>query len=124
MQTLHIEHGVTSFTEWKTAFDRFAGFRAQGGVRRHCVRRPVGDPHYVVIDLDFDTTNEARAFLQALRERVWPSRQNAPALVGTPRRGSSKSLTTTRFAKSCEACPRHVSAQHGLWVRRRCRCLL
>lgn len=84
MSTLHIEHGISSFTEWKTAFDRFADFRAQAGVRRHTVRRPVDDTHYVAIDLDFDTTEEAQAFLEAMRERVWSSRQNAPALVGTP----------------------------------------
>ncbi len=84
MPTLHIEHGVTSFTEWKAAFDRFADFRAQAGVRRHSVRRPVDDANYVVIDLDFDTTEGAQAFLEALRERVWPSRENAPALVGAP----------------------------------------
>lgn len=84
MPILHIEHGITSYTEWKTAFDRFADPRAQAGVRRHMIRRPVADTHYVVIDLDFDTTEEAQAFLETLRERVWPSRQNAPALVGTP----------------------------------------
>jgi len=84
MPTLHIEHGISSFTEWQTAFDRFADFRAQAGVRRDTIRRPVDDTHFVVIDLDFDTTEEAQAFLEALRERVWSSRQNAPALVGTP----------------------------------------
>lgn len=84
MPTLHIEHGISSFTEWKTAFDRFADFRAQAGVRRHTVRRPVDDTHYVAIDLDFDTTEEAQSFLEVLRERVWSSPQNAPALIGTP----------------------------------------
>ena len=84
MPTLHIEHGITGFTEWKTAFDRFTDMRAQAGVRRHTIRRPVADTHHVVIDLDFDTTEEAQAFLAVLRERVWPSRQNAPALAGTP----------------------------------------
>lgn len=84
MPTLQIEHGITSFTEWKGAFDRFEDMRAQAGVRRHTIRRPLAEPEYVVIDLDFDSTEEAQRFLETLRERVWPSRANAPALIGTP----------------------------------------
>jgi hypothetical protein len=84
MPTLHIEHEITDFTEWKSAFDRFAEFRAQAGARRHTIRQPVDDTNYVVIDLDFASTEEAQAFLAALREKVWPSQENAPALVGTP----------------------------------------
>ena len=82
--TLHIEHGITSFTQWKSAFDRFADLRGQAGVLRHRIYRPVDDAHYVMIDLDFNTPEEAQAFLDVLRTRVWPSPQNAPALVGTP----------------------------------------
>ncbi len=52
--------------------------------QRHLVRRPVGDPGYVVIDLDFASTMEAQAFLDFLRETVWSSNENSPALVGTP----------------------------------------
>lgn len=84
MPTLHIEHAVTGFAEWKTAFDRFAELRESAGVQRHTVRRPIADAHYVVIDLDFDTADAANAFLDVLRERVWSSPQNAPALVGAP----------------------------------------
>lgn len=84
MTTLHIEHEISSFTEWKAAFDRFAEVRAQAGVRKHTVRRPVDDSNYVAIDLDFQSTEEAQAFLKVLREKVWSSGQNAPALVGTP----------------------------------------
>jgi len=85
MHTLHIEHAVSSFSEWKSAFDRFANLRGQAGVRSHSIRRPLDDDHYVVIDLDFDTSEDAQAFLDILRERIWSSSQNAPALVGTPR---------------------------------------
>lgn len=84
MPTLHIEHVITSYSDWKAAFDRFADMRAQAGVRRHVIRQPVDDPRYVVIDLDFDSTAAAQAFLDVLRERVWPSRENAPALEGAP----------------------------------------
>jgi LPS sulfotransferase NodH len=85
MPTLHIEHEITGFAEWKHAFDRFAVARDHAGVRRHTVRRPVDDPLYVVIDLDFDTTQQAVAFLDILRTRVWTSSRDSPALAGTPR---------------------------------------
>jgi len=84
MSTLHIEHAVTDFDTWNTAFGRFAELRRQSGVRQQRVQRPVGDPHYVVIDLDFDTTSEAESFLGFLRANVWSSSDNAPALVGPP----------------------------------------
>jgi hypothetical protein len=84
MPTLHIEHPITDFTVWKGAFDKMAGLRDQGHVRQHRVQRPVDDPRYVVIDLDFDTTAEAETFLELLRTRVWSTPGNSPALVGAP----------------------------------------
>jgi hypothetical protein len=84
MPTLHIEHGIVDFDLWKGAFDRLAEFRKRSGVLRHRIQRPVDDPHYVVIDLDFDTADEAEVFVRFLREKVWASRENAPALAGTP----------------------------------------
>ena len=84
MATLHIEHSIVDFDLWNTAFDRFADVRQQSGVRRHRVQRPIDDPQYVVIDLDFDTAAEAQRFLELLQTTVWSSRENAPALVGTP----------------------------------------
>jgi hypothetical protein len=85
MQTLHIEHPIVDFVTWSAAFDRFAEVRATSGVRSERISQPVDDAHYVVIDLDFATTAEAQAFLEFLRGRVWSSRENSPALVGTPR---------------------------------------
>jgi hypothetical protein len=84
MPTLHIEHAIVDFDLWKAAFDRFADVRQQSGVLEHRIQRPVDDARFVVIDLDFGTTDEAQHFLTFLRERVWSSPANAPALVGTP----------------------------------------
>ncbi|MBA2560343.1 MAG: hypothetical protein H0V07_10750 [Propionibacteriales bacterium] len=84
MPTLHIEHPIVDFQLWKSAFDRFAAIREQSGVQGQRIQRPVDDPHYVVIDLDFATTAEAERFLEFLRSTVWPATENAPALVGTP----------------------------------------
>lgn len=85
MPTLHIEHPITDFATWKEAFDRFADLREKSGVLHHRVQLPIDDPRYVVIDLDFATTTEAETFRQFLQTKVWPSQQNSPALVGTPR---------------------------------------
>lgn len=100
MATLHIEHGITSFTEWKSAFDRFADLRQRAGVRRHSIRRPTDDAHYVMIDLDFDTSEEARAFLDVLQQRIWSSAHNAPALLGTPR---TRILDTAEILEAAES---------------------
>ena len=85
MVTLHIEHPITDFAVWKAAFDRFAEARDRAGVTRAEVRQPVGDPHYIVIDLDFPTIDRAERFLTFLNERVWSTPANAPALAGAPR---------------------------------------
>jgi len=85
VHTLHIEHAVTDFETWNTAFARFADLRRQSGVRHQRVQRPVDDPRYVVIDLDFDNAAEAAGFLGFLQASVWSSPGNSPALAGTPR---------------------------------------
>ena len=84
MNTLRIEHPITDYTAWKQAFDRFADLRQAAGVRSHVISRPVDDPHYVVADLEFDTAQEANAFLDTLRTRVWSTPTNSPALAGDP----------------------------------------
>jgi hypothetical protein len=85
MPTLHIEHAIADFEVWTAAFARFSAARARAGVMGHRVSRPVDDPRYVVIDLDFTTTDEATRFLAFLRDTVWASPANSPALVGAPR---------------------------------------
>ena len=84
MPTLHIEHAISDYPTWKAAFDRFGDMRAAAGVRRHTVRQPTDDAHHVVVDLDFDTVSAAEGFLDVLRTRVWSTRDNSPALVGSP----------------------------------------
>lgn len=84
MRTLQIEHAITDYDTWRSAFDRFADARRNGGVVGHRVSRPVDDPNYVVIDLDFETADKAEAFLGFLRTSVWPVPANAPALAGAP----------------------------------------
>jgi hypothetical protein len=98
MPTLHIEHAITDFSTWLAAFGRVADAQRNAGVRDERVHQPVGDPHYVIVDLDFDPVDEANAFLQFLETVVWSSPANAPALAGSPRalvleRAPAESLT-------------------------------
>lgn len=84
MNTLRIEHPITDYAVWKQAFDRFADLRDASGVRGHVLRRPVDDAHYIIADLDFDSAEEAQAFLDTLRRRVWSTPAHSPALAGSP----------------------------------------
>jgi hypothetical protein len=70
MPILRIEHPVPDFAGWKQAFDSDPVGRERSGVRRYAILRPVDDPNYVLIDLEFDTKHEAEALLAAMRE-VW-----------------------------------------------------
>ena len=85
MPTLHIEHAITDFDTWVAAFRSFGDARRSAGVRQAHVRRPIDDRQFVVIDLDFDTREEANAFLNFLETVVWQNPANSPALKGVPR---------------------------------------
>lgn len=84
MFTLSIEHAISDFPTWKQAFDRFAEARQHAGVVGHRNRRPVDDPHYLVIELEFDAREKADNFRQFLHNVVWAKRDASPALVGVP----------------------------------------
>jgi hypothetical protein len=70
MYILRIEHPVSDFDGWKKAFDSDPVGREKSGVRRYRVLRPIDDPKYIMIDLEFDTTSQANALLAAMRV-VW-----------------------------------------------------
>lgn len=70
MYLLHIEHPIFNFDGWKQAFDGDPVGRKKSGVRRYQILRPVDDPNYVMIDLEFNTVEQAEALLAAMRV-VW-----------------------------------------------------
>jgi hypothetical protein len=76
---------VRDYDLWRTAFDKDAGGRERSGTRRYRIFRSVDNDHEVMLDLDFDTADEAQGFLDILRTDVWPSPDKAPAKVGVPR---------------------------------------
>ena len=70
MILLHIEHSVPNFDAWKTAFDSDPVGRQKSGVRCYRVLRPIDDPDCAIIDLEFDTLNQAESLLAAM-QHVW-----------------------------------------------------
>lgn len=70
MFTLCIEHPVPSYENWKQAFDSDPVGRERMKVRRYQILRPVDNPNYVMIQLEFDTAADAEALLAAMRV-VW-----------------------------------------------------
>jgi hypothetical protein len=70
MPVVRIEHSVPSFDKWKQAFDRDPADRKGSGVRRYQILRLQNEPNYVMIDLEFDNTAEAEAFVQKM-QRIW-----------------------------------------------------
>ena len=84
MATLHIEHAITDLATWHDAFDRFAEARAGAGVTASRICQPVDDPAYIVLQLDFDSTEAATRFLGFLEANVWSTPANSPGLAGSP----------------------------------------
>lgn len=80
MRALRIEHPVPDFDAWKQAFDRDPLDREGSGVRRYRVLRPVDDPGYAIVDLEFDDADDADAMRAALEE-MW-RRVQAEGLIG------------------------------------------
>jgi hypothetical protein len=70
MPILRIQHSVPSYDAWKRAFDSDPVDRKGGGVRRYEIHRSLADPNFVMIDLDFDHSDEAEEFLLRLRD-LW-----------------------------------------------------
>lgn len=70
MYILRIEHGTEDYEGWKRAFDDDPIGREKSGVRSYRILRPVDDPSRVMIDLEFETSDEAEAMHAALR-KLW-----------------------------------------------------
>jgi hypothetical protein len=70
MVVLQIEHKIPDFERWKMAFYDDPINRKKSGVRRYRIFRPVGDPNYVIIDLEFAGMEEANSALAALQQ-LW-----------------------------------------------------
>jgi hypothetical protein len=70
MYILRIEHPVPDFEGWKRAFDSDPVGRRHAGVRAYRVMRPMDDPAYALIDLEFAGRTEAETMERSLRD-LW-----------------------------------------------------
>ena len=70
MPTVHIEHPTQDFDTWKRAFDSDPAGRQRSGVRRYWISRAVDDPNYVMIDLEFETREQAEGLLHTMQV-IW-----------------------------------------------------
>jgi hypothetical protein len=80
MPILRIEHPVPDFDAWKRAFDGDPIGRRQSGVRRYRILRPVDDPKYVMVDLEFDDAGGVRS----RRPSGLVDRVQRQGLIGSP----------------------------------------
>lgn len=94
MVVLRIEHPVPNFAMWKQAFDSDPVNRKQSGVRRYRVMRPVDNPNYSIIELEFDTVPPAEALLAAMRQ-VWSRVQGT--LIEAPQVRISELVESTEL---------------------------
>ncbi len=74
MVILQIEHPVLNYEAWQKAFDSDPVNRKQSGVRHYRVLRPIDNPNYAIIELEFDSLDKAEGLLAAMRG-VWRSVQ-------------------------------------------------
>lgn len=96
MIILHIEHTVNNFDAWKASFDNFEEFRQKSGVRSYQVSRPIDNPNFAMIDLEFDSLNEAETLLAGVQQ-VW-ERVNG-TLIHNPQWRFSEVVQTTEFQR-------------------------
>jgi hypothetical protein len=81
MPTLHIEHQVADYNNWKVLFDSDPADRKGSGVLSYRVARGANDPNLVYVDLDFADRASADALLAALQE-LWSG--PAGAMLNAP----------------------------------------
>jgi ribosomal protein L35AE/L33A len=94
MTVLHIEHPVPDYEAWKMAFDADPVGREKSGVRRYQILRAMDDPNYVMIDLEFDTADEAEALLASMRV-IWDQVQGT--LISGPRARIVETVETAEY---------------------------
>ena len=76
MHIVHVEHDASpDYDTWKRAFDSDPLGRQRSGVRRYWVSRAIDEPDHIMIDLMFDTEEEAEGFRASLGA-MWERRDS------------------------------------------------
>lgn len=97
MYMLRIEHPVPNYEDWKQAFNSDPVVREKSGVRRYQILRPVDNPNFVMIDLEFDTVSQAEALLAAMRV-VWGWVEGT--IMMSPKSRIVESMETKEFSST------------------------
>lgn len=94
MILLHIEHPVPDFDAWKAAFDSDPVGRQRSGVLCYRILRPIDNPNFAIIDLEFASTREAESLLAAMQQ-VW--RRVGGTLIKDPQWRISEVVETKEY---------------------------
>lgn len=94
--TLRIEHPVGNYDSWKRAFDSDPIGRQKSGVRRYRILRPIDDPNYVIVDLEFDNLKEAENAGSALRN-MWSNSPEAQKVMQNPKLRIVEEIETREY---------------------------
>ena len=94
MFVLRIEHPVLNYDAWKKAFDSDPVGREDAGVKRYRIMRPTDDHNFIMVELEFDSAQEAQGLLTALRD-VW--RRVEGKLIETARSRIVEVLETVEY---------------------------
>ncbi len=70
MYILHVEHPVPDFNIWKNLFDQNSIGRDNSGMRGYKILRPIDGANFAIVDIEFDTTEQAQSFLNTSRS-MW-----------------------------------------------------
>ena len=72
MPYVSVRHKVKDYAAWKSAFDAFAENRKAGGEKHYWILHPIDDPNDLVLFFEWDTVENAQAFLSSpqLRETM------------------------------------------------------
>jgi hypothetical protein len=81
MIRMFVRHQVKDYDAWRKFYDDFAPAQKSMGVMSEAVYQSVDDPEDVTVTHDFDTIDQARAFVESaeLREGM-----QLAGVVGTP----------------------------------------
>ncbi len=76
MLTLQIEHEVPNYNGWKKAFDSDPIDRKQSGVKSYRIYKPNNNSKLVIVELDFENSDQLNSTLQAL-QNLWAKVQGS-----------------------------------------------
>lgn len=99
MTTLHVEQKVPDFATWKKLFEADKAHRKESGVRSYRISKRTDDPNYVVVDMEFDSSGEAQAFLTKLKG-LWQSPEAKEAMgAAMPQTEITETVETKDYSR-------------------------